>query len=310
MEKIDAIIVGGGIGGCAIGALLSHRGKKVKLFDKNSIIGGRCLSYEYQGFQIDLGVHLFGVGDKGYLGDVLRMIEMPDALKWIVSNNPRPTLFYKNKSMVYSRKSMAEVIGSSESDFNLAMQFFSEVLSIRKKKIAELKYTGLADFIKMYAKDPIVAGKLQTFVSMIAGQYFVTDLEETSTAEFIRCFRQVVNSKSSAYPIGGCIAIPKAYQHKIEKTNGDVILNAKVEKIIIENGKATGVELKDGSSFYSDIVISNADIKNTVFNLIGEKSFDKEYVKRIKELKYAKHCLALKVGLDKKITDQKLVMYV
>ena len=43
---------------------------------------------------------------------------------------------------------------------------------------------------------------------------------------------------------------------------------------------------------------------------MGEKYFDKAYVNRIKELKYARHCLALKVGLDKKITDQKLVMYI
>ena len=310
MEKPDAIIVGGGIGGCAIGAMLSHRGKQVMLFDKNPIIGGRCLTYEHEGFQIDLGVHLFGVGDKGYLGDVLRRIERPNALTWVVSNNPRPTLFYKGESMIYSRKNMAQVVGSSEEDFNLAMSFFSEVLSMRKKKIKELKYVGLSDFIMSYAKDPKVADKLKTFVSMIAGQYFVTELSETSTAEFVNCFRQVVNSKSSAYPIGACIAIPKAYSQKIIDSNGKVELKAKVKKIIIENEKATGIELQDGSSYYSDVIISNADIKNTVFNLVGEKYFSKDYVKRVKELQYAKHCLALKIALDKKITDQKLIMYV
>ena len=131
VEKVDAIIIGGGIGGCAIGAMLSHRGKQVKLFDKNPVIGGRCLTYEHEGFKIDLGVHLFGVGDKGYLGDVLRRIGRPDALTWIISNNPRPTLFYKDTTMIYSRKNMSQVVGSSEEDFNLAMGFFSEVFAIR-----------------------------------------------------------------------------------------------------------------------------------------------------------------------------------
>ena len=309
-EKSDVIIVGGGIGGCAIGALLAHKGKSVKLFDKNRIIGGRMLTYNYQGFKIDLGVHLFGVGDKGYLGDVLRRIDMPDAIEWVVSNNPRPTLFYKDQSMIYSRKNMSKVIGSSEEDFNLAMAFFSEILSMRKKNIKELKYVGLTDFINNYAKDPVISAKLQTFVSMIAGQYFVTELHETSTAEFINCFRQVVNSKSSAYPKGGCIAIPLAYQKKIEGKDGSVNLDAKVKQIFIENGKATGIEMEDGSTHYADIIISNADIKNTVTNLVGEKYFDKAYVKKVKDLKYARHCLALKVGLDKKITDQKLIMYI
>ena len=303
-EILDAIIVGGGIGGVAVGALLAHDGFKVKLFEKNKLIGGRCLTYDYKGFKVDLGVHLFGVGPKGYLGDVCKRIEMPNAIQWVISNNPRPTMYYDGEFKIYSRKNMGQVVGASKEDFDLTMKFFADILSMRKKQIKELYYTGLTDFINKYSTNPI----LHTFISMIAGQYFCTFPDETSAGELIRCFRQVVTAKSSAYPIGACIAIPKAYKRGIEKYGGEVSLESPVKKIIVEENKAKGIELEDGSVFYSNIVISNADIQNTVSNLVGDDKFPKEYSNRVKDLKYANHCLALKIGLKQPITDQKLIM--
>ena len=61
-EKCDVIIVGGGIGGCAAGALLAKQGKKVLLLEKADYIGGRCWSGEYKGVTMDLGGHLIEDG--------------------------------------------------------------------------------------------------------------------------------------------------------------------------------------------------------------------------------------------------------
>ena len=46
----EAIVIGSGIGGAAAGALLAHEGWKVRVLEKNNIIGGRCASYEKEGF--------------------------------------------------------------------------------------------------------------------------------------------------------------------------------------------------------------------------------------------------------------------
>ena len=94
-SSYDAIIVGGGVGGTAIGALLAHRGRKVLLLDKNKTIGGRCTSYTRDGFIIDLGVHLFGVADHGSLGQVCRQVSRPEAIHWLPITNP--VLRYKDE---------------------------------------------------------------------------------------------------------------------------------------------------------------------------------------------------------------------
>jgi phytoene dehydrogenase-like protein len=304
-KKFDALIVGAGVGGCAVGALLAHNGYKVRLFDKNKIIGGRCTTYEYKGFKLDLGVHLFGVGPNGYLGEVLNRIGMPDAIKWVLSKDPRPLMYYCGEKLIYSRKAMSQIAEKhAPGEFDKAMQFFADCMSIRKKKIRELYYTPFTEFLNQYTTNKII----HTLLAGIVGQYFCVLPTDASAGEFIQCFRQVANSRSSAYPIGGCIAIPLAYAKLIEQNGGELMLNAKVKKINVENDKATSIELEDGTTYESDIIISNADIQNTVSNLVGEKLFPSEYVKRIKNLQYAQYCLSIKVALDQKITDQKLIL--
>ncbi len=302
--KKTVIIVGGGIGGTAVGALLAHKGYKVQLFDKNSLIGGRCTTYEKEGFKIDVGVHLFGEGADGPLQKITELIEMPDSIQWVLSREPRPLLYYKGQKSVYSRMTMAQLLPPGESEN--VMKFFADCMSIRKKQINDLYYTDLESYLKQYSADPT----FHAFIAMICGQYFCVPPNVASTGEFIRSFRGVVSKKASAYPIGGCIAIPKSYIKGIEQNNGQVLLNSEVKRIIIEENQARGIELQDGTSHYADIIISNADIKNTVQNLVGTKYFPSEYVNKVKDLTYAQHCLAIKVALDKQVTDQKLIMNV
>lgn len=316
IEKFDALIIGGGVGGCAIGALLAHNGYKVILFDKNPIIGGRCTTYEHKGFKIDLGVHLFGVAENGYLGDVCRNIEMPNAISWVLARDPRPILNYCGERRVYSRETMSGMLGSKKEGAVVSEEkkkekesgnkFWSDCMNMPMDQIEGLYYTTLADFVSTYSKNPM----LLMFAAQICMQYFCVDPFMASAGEFIRCFQQVTKAKSSAYPIGGCIAIPQTYANAIKQYGSEVQMNAKVSKIIVEEGQTKGVELKDGSYYESDLIISNADIQNTVLNLIGEEYFPTDYVEKVKKLKYATHCMAIKVALDEVVTDQKLIMYI
>ena len=45
----DAIVIGTGIGGSAVAALLASHGKTVTVLERNPFVGGRCSSYEKEG---------------------------------------------------------------------------------------------------------------------------------------------------------------------------------------------------------------------------------------------------------------------
>jgi phytoene dehydrogenase-like protein len=82
-----------------------------------------------------------------------------------------------------------------------------------------------------------------------------------------------------------------------------------VKNVIVEGGAAVGVRLKDGSELRAPVIISNADIKATVTDLVGPEHFSKEYVEGITKLTYADSCIMFKIGLKEKITDDQLRMY-
>ena len=302
MEKYDAIIIGTGIGGAAIGALLAHAGWKVLIMDKNPIVGGRCTSYEHKGFTLDLGVHLFGVGDKGSLGDVLRMTGAPDAIEWVTVK--RSTQQVGEDVRRYSQQSMLRSIPAEEQ--NNLINLFANVHMMTDKEINELWYTSVAEWMSGFTRHPLS----HALIDSIVKQYFCIPSSTASAAEFIKCFRSVLVARSSAYPKGGCIEIPRAYLSVLEKHGGKVRLNAKVEKIIIEGGEAVGVSMMDGTELRAPVVISNADIKATVEMLVGPQYFSKEYLDAIGGLTYSDSCIMLKVGLKEKITDDQLRMYI
>jgi len=301
MEKFDAIIIGTGVGGAAVGALLAHSGRKVLIVDKNPIVGGRCTSYEYKGFLLDLGVHLFGVGDKGSLGEVLRMTGMPDAIDWVTIRSATQQVGGEIKK--YSRKDMIRLLPEEEQ--NNLTNLFARVHSITDNEINQLWYVPVEQWMNDFTRHPLA----HAFIGSIVGQYFCVPSKVASAAEFIRCFREVLVARSSAYPKGGCIAIPRAYLSVLAKHGGEVRLNAAVQNIIIERGSAVGVCLKDGTVLRAPVIISNADIKATVSDLVGRQHFPKDYVEKVSKRTYADSCVMFKVGLRERITDDQLRMY-
>ena len=299
--KYDAIIIGTGIGGTAVGALLAHAGWKILILDKNPIVGGRCTSYEKDGFIVDLGVHLFGLGDRGALGDICRRINLPHAIQWVPIG--APSLMVKDRIERYSRKTMTGMLSANEK--NNLERLFEEITSISDHELEKLWYVPLKNWVRQFTEDPLDCA----FIERIQSQYFCVPGFEASTTEFIRCFRHVVGSRSSAYPKGGCISIPKAYISAIEKREGKCLLNAKAAEVIVDKGKAVGVRLEKGTQFHAPVIISNADIKSTVSELVGEKWFPGDYVRKINNLVYAYNGISLKVALREKVTDDQLMMY-
>lgn len=301
MNRFDAIIIGTGIGGAAVGALLAHSGRKVLILDKNPIIGGRCTSYNHKGFILDLGVHLFALADKGSLGRVLQMTGAPHAIDWVTAR--RSTQQIGMEVRKYSQKNMISALPGDEQG-NL-LNLFTRVHTITDQEINNLWHTTVEQWLNEFTRHHLT----HSFINSIVEEYFCVPAERASAAEFIKSFKAVLATRSSAYPKGGCIAIPRAYLSVVEKHGGEIRLNTGVKQIIVRNDTAIGVHLTDGSDCLAPIIISNADIKTTVNQLVGSDHFSREYLEKIANLTYASSAVMFKVGLKEKITDDQFRMY-
>src|SRR6188472_490067 len=56
--RYDAVVIGAGAAGLSAAALLAAEGQRVALFEKQSILGGRALADNDEGFTLNLGGHL------------------------------------------------------------------------------------------------------------------------------------------------------------------------------------------------------------------------------------------------------------
>ena len=66
----------------------------------------------------------------------------------------------------------------------------------------------------------------------------------------------------------------KAIEQRYRRLNGDVHYNSRVDKILVENNRAVGVILSDGSEHRADMIISDAFGYSTIFNLLDGRYVD------------------------------------
>lgn len=58
--KLDGIVIGSGIGGLTVAAILSKVGKKILVLEQHDQAGGCCHTFVEKGFEFDVGIHYIG----------------------------------------------------------------------------------------------------------------------------------------------------------------------------------------------------------------------------------------------------------
>jgi len=298
MTDYDAAIIGSGVGGTGVGALLASKGLKILLIEKNDLIGGRCSTYIKEGYKLDVGIHSFGRTSKGPLGKILNIIGMQNAVEWVLARNPGPRWFHKGQFWAFPRELKNFV---SDSDYSIIMKLFRDVLRI--KDTQKLDNISVKSWLSQYTDNNLI----HSFISIFSSIYLVTPYYTASAGEFVRCLSSLSKDLSLGYPKGGCIAVPLAYSEGIKKFGGIIKTKQSAERIVIKDEKVQGVELNNGEFISSKMVVSNAGIRETINNLVGRDYFEKKYLEYTDNLKYSMSAVTLKIALKKPITDYKVV---
>lgn len=100
------------------------------------------------------------------------------------------------------------------------------------------------------------------------------------------------------YPKGGDQMVSNAFVDVIKENDGEVVLNSEVASIIIEKGKAIGVETKKGEKYLGKNVISNASPIETFHNLIGREKLPEKFIMRMGEMEPSISAIQIYLGLN------------
>ncbi|GBG36489.1 phytoene desaturase family protein [Mycobacterium montefiorense] len=87
-------------------------------------------------------------------------------------------------------------------------------------------------------------------------------------------------------PRGGIGSLSTALCRRAESLGAEVQMKQHVKEILVEGGRATGVQLRDGTTISADVVVSSLDPFTTFVNLAGAQNFPPDYIRKIKEINF------------------------
>lgn len=305
-KPYDVIVVGGGIGGAGVAALLACKKKRVLLIEPIKRIGGRCSSYEKDGFMTPTYVHAFARVDRGPCEELAKAIGT--SIRWGRENI---AYFYLEDREIKVR------VNGNLSNANLARQAgipISELVRMGSKIALEWLFKkaqfdkdknelDIRSWLLKYTQNP----NIHALTACISMGSFCVPYWESSMLEFIEIVKGIRKAGACGYPMEECGSIPGAYMERFYKFGGE-FRQGRVKRILVEDGQAKGVEMKDGEIIEAPMVISNIGVKPTVLDLVGEEHFDAKYIDSVKKMSHSWSAIVVKAALDRKVTTMKACM--
>lgn len=103
---------------------------------------------------------------------------------------------------------------------------------------------------------------------------------------------------------GGCLDFVLPIEKRYKDLGGQVTYEATVEEILVENDRAVGVHLADGSEHRADIVVSAADGYSTIFRMLGGRYVDEKIENHYKNWKLTRPLVMVSLGVAREFTGK------
>lgn len=287
----SAIVIGAGVGGLTAAMKLAHQGYRVELHEKLDVPGGRCGRVEMDGFRFDLGPTILlmpfvfertfaSVGRK--LSDYLELVRCDPNYKVTFRDDSTLTL---TSELTKMRQELERLEPGS---FERYLRFLAkgrERHDVSLEHFVGKHFDGLAQFLtpsnlprifsvgahqKLFGqvshafKDPRLQ-QVMSFQTMYLG---VSPYEAPAVFSLLPYTELAVGIW---YPMGGMGAIPRALEKVCREEGVAFHYRSPVKQIVIENGRAVGVQLEDGRVSKADIVVCNADYPWAYKHLVDPK---------------------------------------
>jgi phytoene dehydrogenase-like protein len=292
MKKM--IIIGGGIAGLSTGCYAKMNGYDVDIYEMGRLPGGLCTSWKNKGYTFDICIHwLVGSSPDSPFHQIWRelgaiqnkhIFYKETAVNFVLKG--RVVKFYNDPDRLTKHlKKIAPEDGGVIDELADYVRMFYRFMDRPPAKPRELftiidsikMMIGFAPFMKIFKKI------MRTSIDDFAAKFKNPVLREA-----VRAFKMVSPSNDlfvvpfvmatggSGFPKGGSLEFSRGIENRFTGLGGRMHYGAKIEKILVEDNKAVGIRLEDGTEAKADIIISAADGRTTLFNMLDGKYIDKK----------------------------------
>ncbi len=294
------IIVGGGICGLQLGALLSHDGYEILVLEKLSRVGGRAFLWDKEGFIVDNGIHLIRFGPKSAMAKVFGHINAPidfvDLGKsYVAFPDGKVVDFPTGPGGFLTTKLM----GVGERLKALAL-----MVRVRSQDPGSMLETSVADWMDREG----IRGGMRKYLHLVSASMQVCPfIERSSAGELLLNMQSVLKKgRSAMYPEKGWRYIYDTLTGVIE-SRGDIRTNCPVKRVMVEDGRAVGVELESGESIEAGRVVVNMPVQQ-LFEVLDRSLVPDSYAELCKGL-VPTAGVVLDYGLEKRVSEDSGLWY-
>ena len=323
-DRYDAIIVGAGHNGLVCAAMLAKAGRHVLVLEASSQVGGAAITREFaDGYSVSTCAHL--------LYQLQPEVRRELGLRIRYASEDMATIAL-GKDGEHVRLSANRASGVPERDveqyrrFHKRMARFADVLRAQlnrtpprlgtrdRKDLAPLAKLGfdirrlgrdeMREFLRLVGMNihdelterfehPLLKGAIG-FDAVLG-----THLGPRSPGTIMTYLYRLAGSHGRlALPKGGMGTVTALLAQSARAAGATIRTDMPVRRIVVANGRVVGVQCIDGEEFQSYTVVSNADPKRTVNELVGARHFETTFANRIRHFRARGNAAKLHLALD------------
>lgn len=282
------IVIGSGFSSLAASSYLAQAGYEVVLLEKNDKVGGRANIFQKEGFKFDMGPTWYWMPDvfESFFADFGKApsdyyhLEKLNPAYKVVFNEVDSVTIPDNLEEIYkifetlepgSSKVLRSFLKSAKFNYEVAIKDLVyrpgksvfELITPETIKRVHQFFSSISNSIRKKIKHPYLIQILEFPVLFLGAK-------PSDTPSFYNFMNYADFGLGTWHPKGGMYEVVKAMTSLATGLGVQIVTHQEVNKIVIENDKAIGVEV-EGNFIEGDMVLSGADYHHT------ERLLDKEY---------------------------------
>lgn len=317
------IIIGGGIAGLSAGCYARMNGYDTTIFEMHDKPGGLCTAWKRKGYTFDGCIHWLvgsGPGDSFYtvwqeLGALQgkKVLDFDEFLRFEGSDG-KTFIVYTNLDRLQDH--MLEV---APVDKELTKEFIQACrkivgLEIPLEKPPELM--RMKDGIKLMSEMKSVMPVMKKWGSVCLGDFSKRFKTPVLQEAFIHIFFPPMSvfslmatlvwmhRKTAGYPIGGSLEFARGIEKRYLDLGGEISYKSTVDKILVEDDKAVGIRLVDGTEHRADYVISAADGHTTIFSMLEGRYVNRKIKGYYENFPLFPSMIYVSLGINRSFEDE------